>query len=159
DIQIIRDQPDTVRKAIRDKKIGSEAIVDELLGVDENRRRLTAEVQDLQTQSNEGSGQIGRLMKEGKRDEAQQIIAQTSSIKESLKAQEELLHRIQERFDQLMLEIPNVPHESVPMGSSPEDNEIVFESGHRPVFSFDPLPHWELTQRHHLVDFERGSKV
>ncbi|NNF57108.1 MAG: serine--tRNA ligase, partial [Rhodothermaceae bacterium] len=62
-------------------------------------------------------------------------------------------------FDRVMLEIPNVPHESVPVGHSPEENQVAFEWGEKPSFDFEPKPHWELAEHHGLLDFERGAKV
>ena len=159
DPQFIRVNPDLVRKAILDKNAGDSDLVDQVLEANQQRRATLTELQTLQQQLNEAGKQIGPLMKEGKRDEAAPLIEQTTQLKEQLKEVEEAAREHEEVFDRVMLEIPNIPHESVPVGYSPEENEVVFEWGEMPSFNFEPKPHWELAAQHRLIDFERGAKV
>ncbi len=159
DPQFLRDHPDAVRKAIRDKKAGESDLVDRALAADENRRASLTELQTIQQQLNEASKQIGPLMKEGKRDEATPLIEQTAELKDQIKTIEETAREHEEAFNSVMLEIPNIPHESVPVGMTPDDNAIVFEWGDKPSFDFEPKPHWDLAAQHNLIDFERGAKV
>jgi len=159
DLQFIRDNADRVRSAMSNKGIGDGAIVDELLAADEKRRDLISRTQDTQTRSNTAARAIGELMKEGRKDEAQQAIAESSALKADLKELEEAQKEAQEVVDRLLLEIPNVPHESVPVGATPQDNEVAHEWGTHPTFPFDAKPHWDLLDVHGMADFDRGSKV
>ena len=159
DPQFIRDNPDAVRKAILDKKAGGAGLVDRALEIDEKRRESLTKLQTLQQQLNEAGKQIGPLMKEDKRDEAAPLIEQSAQLKEQIKIIEESVREHEDAFSIVMLEIPNIPHESVPVGMTPEDNEVVFEWEEIPSFDFDPKPHWELAEQHGLIDFERGAKV
>ncbi|MCH7638112.1 MAG: serine--tRNA ligase [Bacteroidetes bacterium] len=159
DAQFIRDNPGLVRKAIADKNAGEADLVDRALETDQQRRASLTDLQTLQQQLNEAGKQIGPLMKEGKRDEAAPLIEQTTQLKEQLKEVEETVRKREEAFNAVMLEIPNIPHESVPVGHSPEENEVVFEWDELPSFDFEPKPHWELATKHGLIDFERGAKV
>lgn len=159
DIQVIRDTPDLVRTAITRKGTGSPDIVDRILATDEAWKRLTTEVQDLQTASNASAKEVGILMKQGKRDEAQAVIAETSRQKVQLQELEQKQKALETELNGLLLEVPNVPHASVPVGHSEADNQTVFTWGEAPEFGFEALPHWELLSRYELADFDRGSKV
>ncbi len=159
DLQFIRDHADQVKTAMINKGIGDGTLVDELISADEARRDLITRTQETQTESNAAAKAIGALMKEGKKDEAQSAIAESSRLKAALKDLEEAQKAAQEQVNALLLEIPNVPHESVPVGRTPEDNEVAFEWGAFPEFGFDAMPHWELLDDHGMADFDRGSKV
>lgn len=159
DLQFIRDNADRVRSAMTNKGIGDGSIVDELLQADEERRGLISKTQDTQTRSNAAARAIGTLMKEGRKDEAQEAIAESSSLKAELKKLEDAQKVAQEKVDGLLLEIPNVPHETVPVGSTPAENEVALEWGVHPSFSFEAKPHWDILDVHRMADFDRGSKV
>jgi seryl-tRNA synthetase len=159
DVQTLRDHPDRVRQAMRDKGAGDPELVDRVLAVDEQRRAAQTELQEAQTELNASSKQIGQLMGQGKRDEAQALIQRTSELKQRVKELEDEPKRLDDEQHRLMLEIPNLPHPSVPVGATPDDNEVAFEWGEKPTFDFEPKPHWELAEQHGLIDFERGAKV
>lgn len=159
DIQRIRTAPEDVRRAIRDKGTGDEAIVDRIIAVDADRRAALTSLQKAQTRANAASKQIGSLMQAGRREEAQQLIEEMSRLKEEVPALEGDAERFGEELHILLLEVPNVPHATVPVGHSPEENKVVRENGERPLFDFDPRPHWDLTELHGIVDFGRGAKV
>ena len=159
DLHLVRTQPDLVRQAITDKRTGSPDLVDDVLAADEARRATQTELQTLQAQLNEASRQIGPLMKAGKRDEAAPLLEETNRIKGQLKDLQDAARDADEQLHRLLLDLPNVPHESVPVGRTPEDNVVAFEWGEKPAFGFEPVPHWEITEKHGLVDFERGAKV
>ncbi|GAB5518272.1 MAG: serine--tRNA ligase [Rhodothermales bacterium] len=159
DLQFIRDETARVRQAMREKGAGDPATLQRILDLDASRRRTLTELQEAQTRSNSISKEIGALMKQGKRDEAQAIIAETGRLKAHIKELEEEAKGLDERLNGLLLEIPNVPHASVPVGYTPDDNEVVLEHGERPTFDFEPKAHWDLLEASGLVDFERGSKV
>lgn len=159
DVQLIRDEPARVREAMRNKGFRETDVVDRVLALDARRRELLTELQEAQNRSNSVSREIGVLMQQGRRDEAQQRIAETGELKTRIKELEEVARDVEADQERLLLEIPNVPHPSVPVGHSPEENEVVYETDDRPRFDFAPLPHWELAERHHLIDFDRGAKV
>jgi seryl-tRNA synthetase len=98
-------------------------------------------------------------MKQNRRDEAEAVIQETQKLRERIAELEDAARTAETELETLMLELPNVPHESVPIGTSPEDNVIQFTWGTIPTFDFEPRPHWELADLHSLVDFERGAKV
>lgn len=159
DLQLIRENPEAVREAIRVKKAGDVSVVDDLLAVDEQRRVATSALQEAQTELNSISKRIGELMREGRRDEANEVKEQTNTLKQRVKELEDEPRRLDAEQRRLLLDIPNIPHESVPVGTSPDDNVVDHEEGESPVFDFTPLPHWDLIERHNLADFERGAKV
>ena len=159
DIQILRENPDLVREAMRNKGIGRTEVVDRLIELDGKRRGTLTELQEAQARSNAVSKDVGQLMREGRKDEAQGLLSESARLKEPIRNLEESARQVQHEQDRLMLEIPNVPHPSVPVGRTPADNRTVAERGTRPSFDFHALPHWELADLHGLLDFERGSKV
>lgn len=159
DLQFIRENPEIVREAIRIKKAGDVSVVDALLAVDEQRRTATTALQEAQTELNTASKQIGELMREGRRDEANAVKEQTNILKQRVKELDDEPRRLDAEQRRLLLDIPNIPHESVPIGAKPDDNVVDYEHGAIPAFDFTPLPHWDLTERHNLADFERGAKV
>ncbi|MDX1430340.1 MAG: serine--tRNA ligase [Rhodothermales bacterium] len=135
------------------------SVVDELLEADRHRRAELSALQDAQARSNDVSKEIGEMMRSGRKEEAQERIAETARLKEEVRDHEEASRAAQEAVDALLLELPNLPHTTVPVGSSPDDNVVVGEFGTKPTFDFEPLPHWEICRQHGLVDFERGAKV
>jgi seryl-tRNA synthetase len=162
DLDTVRNDPRRVKEAIRAKGTGSPALVDTLLEVDEERRAAITELQETQSRQNDLSQQIGALKREGKDAEAEAIIEKTSQMKEDIKRLKEAVQEAEAEQEELVLELPNIPHPSVPVGEDEDDNEVAETFGERPSFDvddFDPAPHWELADRHGLVDLERGAKV
>jgi seryl-tRNA synthetase len=166
DIDALRSDPQRVKEAVRAKSAGSPDeidalldVVDELVAVDEERRSRITEMQEKQARQNDLSSEIGALKREGKDDEAEQRIETTSRLKDEIDALEDQVEAAETKQRELLLKLPNVPHPSVPVGASEEDNEVEDTVGERPDFDFEPEPHWTLTDEHDLVDFERGAKV
>jgi seryl-tRNA synthetase len=160
DIDTIRNEPRRVKEAIRAKGAGTPEVVDRVLEVDETRRAAITEMQEAQERQNTVSREIGTLKREGKDDEAQQRIEETGRLKETIKTLETTVREAEEQRERLLLRIPNIPHRSVPVGQSEDDNEVEEEVGETPSFEgFDPKPHWDLAEQHGLIDFERGAKV
>lgn len=159
DIDAIRSNPQRVKEAIRAKGAGSPDLVDELLDVDEQRRTSITEKEQAQSRKNDVSAEIGALKRDGKEEEAQKRIEETGQLKDKIDALKESVQTAERKQKELLLQIPNVPHPSVPVGASEDDNEVEETVGSKPDFDFDPDPHWELTDEHDLVDFERGAKV
>src|SRR5690554_64851 len=142
DLQIIREDPERVKKAIQDKNTGDPQIVDRLIQLDAERREALTELQVAQARSNVVSKEIGALMGQGKKQEAQERIAESGELKEKIKVLGERASRAEAQVQELLLEIPNLPHPSVPYGRTSADNQELFVEGEAPEFDFEPLPHW-----------------
>ncbi len=158
DINFIRDNTETVLKGMKDKGESDLSLVDRVLEVDETWRSLVTKVDNLRAESNRKAKTIGELMSQGKKDEAQKIIKATSESKNEIKKLEEELDEFSRKRDDLLLRIPNVPHDSVPVGSTEEENTVFAEWGDIEEEGWRK-PHWELADEHHWIDFERGVKV
>ena len=135
------------------------ATVESIISVDESRRKLQNELDNLLAESNKISKIIGDLFKEGKREEADGMKVRTTEIKEECKAIETNLSQLEEELKQLLYLVPNVPHESVVFGKGAEENEVVYSSGDITALGESKLPHWELCEKHKLIDFELGVKI
>jgi seryl-tRNA synthetase len=159
DLNAVREHPDIAKSAIRDKGHGDVKIVDDLLEADAQRREELSALQKLQARSNEVSREIGTYMRDGRKAEAQRLIAETAELKKQVQELEESSRATEARVESLMLELPNVPHASVPRGASADDNQVQSEHGVKPTFDFEPRTHWDLAAALEIVDFERGSKV
>jgi seryl-tRNA synthetase len=159
DLNRLRENPDAVRTAIRHKGGRNEDVVDSILAIDEHRRSSLTRLQEVQNRSNEISKEIGEMMRRGRNQEAQPLMQESGSLKEEIKSLQEQVDDFAGRLEALMLEVPNIPHESVPVGRTEADNVVAAEVGTKPAFDFEAVPHWDLAERHNLIDFERGSKV
>jgi len=159
DPDLIRESPEIVRKAIADKRTGDPAIVDEILAQDTAWRDSLTRLQQARTRSNELARRIGELMRTGKKDEAQTVISENGQLKSALKGLEAEVREMESVLSLSLLELPNVPHESVPVGIGADDNRVVFEEGDFAERDFAMRPHWELIAESGIVDFDRGSKV
>ncbi len=158
DIQYIRENADRVKEGMRQKGEKETSAVDTVLEIDTKWRTLTREVDELRHRSNTQAKEIGKLMGQGKKEEAQAIIKQTSSDKEKIKELEIEVRQLQEDRNDLLLRIPNVPHQSVPVGAKPEDN-VTHATWGEPLKDDWRKPHWELESKDGSIDFERGVKV
>jgi len=159
DIKAVRREPERIKELLsRRDKVYAE-MVDELLAVDRERRALITEIENLQSKRNKLSKEIGKLFKEGKREEALKIKGEVEEISEKVKRLEKELKEVEARFNRLILSIPNPPHPSVPIGEDEEDNVVVRVWGEKPEFDFEPLPHWEIAEKLGILDFERATKL
>ena len=125
--------------------------------LDERRRKLITEVEALKHKRNEASEQIPKLKKAGK--DASDAIAEMRKVGDDIKKMDEELREIQERLDYILLRIPNIPHESTPVGEDEEDNVEVRKWGEPGAFSYEPQPHWDIATNLGILDFERAAKV
>jgi len=158
DIDFIRTNADAVKRGMRQKGEKNTNIVEEVLSTDKQWRSLVQKTDDLRNESNVKAKKIGKLMGQGKEDEAQEIIRDTSKLKKQIKDLEEDLRKIKNKRDEMLLNIPNVPHESVPVGESENDNKM-HKSWGEPAREDWRRPHWDLVEKQGWIDFERGSKV
>ena len=156
DPKFIRENPDVVKKSLKDRN-GDIQLVDKFFEMDEVRKKLITEVEDLKRSKNEYSKKIGELIKDKK--DATSAKEEVNEISESIKALDEELKRAESEYQFILDTIPNIPHESVPVGTSEADNQIVREHGKILEFKFTPKDHIELGTINSLFDLERGSKV
>ncbi|MEA1958468.1 MAG: serine--tRNA ligase [Chloroflexota bacterium] len=152
DIKFIRENPDTVREALRNRQ--SNDSIDDVLALDEQRRALLVDVESMKARRNEVSKEIGRT---GEKPPA--LIEEMRRIGDHIKAIDEQVSSIEGEINDLLLRIPNIPHESVPVGTGEEDNKIERYWGEPGEFDFTPRPHWELGEALDIIDFERGAKL
>ncbi|HKK45275.1 MAG TPA: serine--tRNA ligase [Balneolaceae bacterium] len=158
DVTYIRGNAEKVKQAMRDKGEANPGVVDELIEIDSEWRSLVQKTDELRSESNTKAKKIGELMGRGEKEEAQEIIRYTSKLKDDIKEMEEELRSLKEKRDDMLLRIPNVPHESVPVGHSEEENEV-FKTWGNPDKEKWRKPHWELVEQDGWIDFERGAKV
>ncbi len=155
DIKLIRSHPEEVKAAIAKK--GEGFPVDELLELDAQWRGILQQVEELKARRNVVSQEIGRSG--GKGEQAQAAIAEMRQVGERIKAMDEQARELEAKIQDLLLRIPNLPHESVPVGASDADNVEVSRWGKPREFAFTPKPHWDLGTNLDILDFDRGAKI
>ncbi len=159
DIKLIRERPDFVRARLAARGQGDDAKVGEVLQLDEQRRKLLTDVEALKGQRNRASKEIGALMAQKKIEEAEARKKTTREIGDRINAMDKEAVRVDEARERIMLQIPNLPHETVPVGKSSADNPVVRVFGEQPKFDFKPKSHIEICEKLGLVDFERATKL
>ena len=159
-VNYIRDNFDQAVEGLQKRFFAdAEQKLQEVLDLDKKRKETQVERDQLQAESNTISKQIGLLMREGKKEEAEQIKSRTAEIKNQIKSLEEAYNGTEESLKQLLYNIPNIPHQSVPAGKSEEDNEIVLEHGQTPELYEGKQAHWDLIKKYDIIDFELGNKI
>jgi len=158
-LQNLRENREDIIQALGKRNLEAQAMVDEVLSLDEKRRSIQAELDNTLAEANSLSKEIGNLFKSGKADEAQVLKAKTGTLKESSKTLTEALNEAGKALEEALYVIPNVPHSSVPKGSNEDDNEEIYNEGEIPQLFEGALPHWELAKKYDLIDFELGSKI
>ena len=155
DLKFLRKELDRVRERIALR--GVEVDWERFLELDGERRELIQRVEALRSRQNRYSEEISRIKREG--GDSKDLIAEMRVVAKEAKELERQLRQKEEELRAFLLNVPNVPHESVPVGDGPEDNVEVKRWGEPPEFSFEPRPHWEIGERLGILDFERGAKL
>jgi seryl-tRNA synthetase len=158
-VNYIRQNRDRVLERLALKNFSEVQLVDEIIALDDERRKAQAAFDNTQSRVNSASKEIGNYIRLGQKSEAEALKADVTSLKtriDLLKA--EMANVEKQLFDKLIL-LPNLPADKVPKGRTPEDNEIVREGGSKPLLEESALPHWELTTKYQLIDFELGTKI
>lgn len=158
-LPFIRENKDAIINRLAVRNIDAKPLIDQVISLDENRRTLQAQLDNVLAESNSISKEIGMLYKSGKAEEANALKAKTSDLKESSKSLSEQLNDTVNNLNEVLYQIPNVPHESVPSGNTDEDNEEVYKEGEIPKLHGEALPHWELAKKYDIIDFELGNKI
>lgn len=158
-VPYIRDNRDAVIKGLAKRNLDATAMIDEVIALDENRRRLQTQLDATLAESNNLSKDIGALYKSGETSKATILKEKTAQLKELSKTLGDDLDVAVESLNQLLYKIPNIPAEIVPNGSTADDNEEVYRAGDIPVLHANAQPHWELAKKYDIIDFELGNKI
>lgn len=156
----IKDHKHKIITGLKKKKFSkAEETIEKVLSLDEERRASQQKLDSLLAQANSSARQIGQLMKEGLKKEAEEAKALAAQSKSEAKELGDHLQATEKELNQLLYTIPNVPHEKVPEGSGADDNQVVLEWGAKPSLAENAQPHWELIKKHDIIDFELGNKI
>jgi seryl-tRNA synthetase len=159
-LSYIRDNKEDVLKRLAIKNFkDAENIINAVIELDNNRKSAQRQADDTKAEANGLAKQIGELMKSGKKEEAETLKARTAELKQHEKGFDETLKNIEQEIHKLLVTVPNLPNLTVPVGKTPEDNEVVNEHGTIPKLHAAATPHWELTTKYDLIDFELGVKL
>ncbi|MBS3788512.1 serine--tRNA ligase [Candidatus Bipolaricaulota bacterium] len=157
DIEEIRDHPKKVEAKLEAR--GEEVEVEHLLNLDEKRRQLITEVENLRRERNENSEKIGRLKSKGKEAEAEDLIERMGRVSSKIDNLEEKLEAVESELEDELALLPNIPHDSVPVSSDEDDKEVIAEYGEKPSFDFETKDHMALGEELDLFKFEKASKI
>lgn len=158
-LKFIQDNPQLVVERLKVKNFDAKNIVEEILELYTLRNKTQQEVDGYKSEMNQLSKEIGDLFKQGKVEEANQAKQKTSDLKDKIKEADTAFSTIDEKLQSLQVQLPNLPHPSVPTGKSDEDNEVIREGGQMPNLGDNPAPHWDLASKYDLIDFELGVKI
>ena len=172
-LKLISEETERVIKGLEKKHFpNAKEAIDQVLDVDKKRREAQQELDKCLSEQKKLASQIGRLMKEGKKDEAEQIKQHVAQLKENSKSLDEQMAAAQEEMTKLLCQIPNIPYDKVPEGKDAEDNIVVKSNlkecdgtdtvgnwDTNPVVESAKLPHWELAKKYNLIDFDLGVKI
>ena len=159
-VQFIRDNKQTVLEGLAKRNFANATIIiEEILTSDEVKRATQASLDNVLAESNKLSKEIGQLFKSGEAQKANLLKEKTTQLKEQSKELTEQLNTATFKLQELLYQVPNIPHTSVKPGNSEEDNEEVYKEGTIPDLGKNALPHWELAKKYDIIDFELGTKI
>ncbi|UCD19333.1 MAG: serine--tRNA ligase [candidate division WOR-3 bacterium] len=155
ELKMLREDPDTIRAAL--KKRGVELDLDTVIEMDRTRRASMTEIQELKSRRNELSEKVGTLKRKG--EEPEELMKEARLLTESIKKKEEDQRELERKFEDLVKWLPNIPHDSVPVGTGPEANRFVRGDRTPPQPEFEVLPHWEICEALDILDLKRATKI
>ena len=158
-LQVIRQNPGFVKERLAIKNFKDIQLVDEIIGLDDQRKKLQNESDTIQSKINAASKEIGQLMAKGQKEEAEKKKQEVAELKSSLQPAADELNGTEKKLQDLLILLPNLPSDKVPPGKTPADNVVVREGGIKPQLPGDAVPHWELIKKYDIVDFETGAKI
>lgn len=158
-LQLFRQHKDVILAGLKKKNFKNPELVDTIIDIDERRRHIQVENDNLAASINAASKSIGQHMAKGEKAEADLLKEKVSLHKEQAKELSKKLDELEAELQDALVRIPNMPHSSVPVGKTPEENEVLRQGGTIPTLAAQKLPHWELTAKYGLVDFELGTKI
>ena len=158
-IQILRENPEHVIERLKVKNFDATELVNNILTLDAQLRQLKKNLDNNLMEQGKIAKSIGQMFKEGRREEAEQMKAQTAELKAQEKEMQAELDEKGQKINEMMVLLPNMPHASVPLGKGAEDNEVVYQEGDATPMAEGCLPHWELVKKYDIIDFDLGSKI
>ncbi|HHX32356.1 MAG TPA: serine--tRNA ligase [Bacteroidales bacterium] len=158
-LKVINENTQEVIKRLATKRFDAKDAVSQVIELDEIRRKSQTELDNILSEVNSISKSIGSLIKEGKKDEASLAKEKVSALKETAKQTEATLKECEVKIENILVTIPNLPHESVPEGKGAEDNVVDRSGGEMPLLHKNAVPHWDLAKKYNLIDFELGVKI
>jgi seryl-tRNA synthetase len=159
EITRIRTDKDSIIEGLKKRNIDATETIEKIISTDLNWRNNKTELEGIAAELNQLAKEIGELFKQGKQQEANEAKNKTATLKVTESELKSAVDELEKDLTQLLYTLPNVPNELVKSGKDEKDNEIVFESGTKRDYSFQPLPHWDLAKKYDLIDFELGVKV
>ena len=159
ELALIRSNPDLVKAGLKKKHFKDMWLVDELQAVDEKRRKVQQSLEEIRNKENQLAKEIGDLFKQGKKEDAEQKKAQALGLKEESARLTGELAELESAQTDILVQLPNLPHASVPEGKTPEENEVVKQVGEIPTLDDTALAHWDLAKKYDLFDLELGVKI
>ena len=157
-IKLLREETEMIVNRLKIKNFDAQAIVEKIISTDDLRKETQNKLDNCLAESNSISKQIGILFKDGKIEEANKAKEKTVSLKAESKELGEQLNKLEKEQSELIVQLPNIPNETVPAGKSEDDNITIKEGGEFPKLKAN-LPHWELAKKYDLIDFELGNKI
>lgn len=158
-LKLLREQPDFVIEKLAVKNFDAAETVAKILKADELRRSYQTQMDSILAEQNQKAKEIGGLMKQGKREEAEGVKAQVAELKERSKELEQLMEVQNKEMNDNLVLLPNIPSDIVPAGKTAEDNVVVKEGGIVPELCENAKPHWELAKSLDFIDFDLGVKI
>lgn len=158
-LNYIRENLDLVKAKLTKKHVKNMADLDEMLKLDDEKKKVKLQVETNQAEANQIAKKIGELMKSGQKEEAEKIKVRSNELKELAKEQEALLKKLEDDIYHILVTFPNLPNDLVPEGKTPEENLNVFQWGEIPQLHETAVPHWDLIKKYDLIDFELGVKI
>lgn len=158
-LQVLRQNPEAVKQRLAVKHFADTALVDTILALDDQRKKVQLEFDNNQAKVNSGSKEIGQLIGKGLKEDAERKKAEIAAIRDSLVPVSQKLAEIEKLLHDELVKLPNLPSEKVPAGKTPADNVVVREGGTKPQLAKDAVPHWDLIRKYDIVDFETGAKL
>jgi len=158
-LQVIRQNPEWIKERLALKYFNEGSVVDEIVRLDEQRKKLQLEFDNIQAKINGSSKEIGQLMAKGQKEKAEALKQGVPSLKASLQPISDQLSETERQLQNELVKLPNLPSERVPVGRTPEHNLIIKEGGDKPSLPKDSSPHWELAKKYDLINFDLGNKI
>ena len=158
-VNFLRQNIELAKKKLAIKHFSNLNLVDEVIAIDDQRKQLQASFDDLQSKVNAASKEIGGHMAKGEKDKAEALKNEVAAWKLQLDPLKEQMALVEANLQQVIVQFPNLPHELVPLGKTPEENEVVREGGDTPKLPAGAEAHWDLIKKYNLVDFETGAKI
>lgn len=158
-VQVLRNNPDWVKERLALKQFKQPELVDEIIDLDDVRRKTQAQFDAVQAQANAAAKEIGKLMAQGQKEAADAMKANVSNLKQEATTLSTALAEAEKKLQEKIIQLPNLPAAIVPAGRSAEDNEVMKTGGPMPQLPENAQPHWELIKQYDLIDFETGAKI